>query len=393
MMKRDITKLVCMFVLVVLCNVSTWAFTQYTTGTLTVSPSTLYVASGQSATFTLTISGSVAGGATTGNADLYYVSGSTGTKVATIPVNNTTKQGTATISVSSAPFNNEPGDYRFFARIPWATGGFSDTSPYITVSVKVNIVYEHHLWWFNGVNPPAMYGYYTQTDLSAVGLSSGYYRWEIDAGSDYARWSDGSIIIDRTTNGVTLVSTNASAAEDDIRVYLYWKKTSGGTYYRCGSYTTTVKAPNGLSKINTNTVNKNYSFYPFDHRGYTTEIHYEIRDQFSTVLPSTIPWNENFTGGVTSAPAYAPPNPQENWGRGPAVGWVVDPSDAYDTIASWDSWPRSFYPSPLPYPQATPTLVNSFPGEWNVGSVNIGNGRRVKTLTWETYRDRGAHNP
>ena len=119
--------------------------------------------------------------------------------------------------------------------------------------------------------------------------------------------------------------------------------------------------------------------------GYESEIWYTIRDQFSSLLPSTVGVNENFTG--SPVPDYA----DENWSWGGAGGVDAPPAGWYDWIGRGYS-SEGWYPSPQnPQNPIGSTKIDHRPGDWYVGSKTPGNGVKVHSVTWQIYRDHARH--
>ena len=388
--------LICLLWLLSTANV--FAFTQYTTGTLTVSPSTIYIGTGDAAVFTLTINGDVAGGQQTGSADLYRVVGSIGTKVGTIAVDKTTKRGTLSISVSSNPFNNEPGDYAFFARIPWEeTGGYSDTSPSITVSVRTNIVREHDVWWFDDAVPDVSFGYYCESDLIASGVTTGQFKWVIESGGDKVVFkSNGSTTLYTSINQATIKSigrsTGATQVTNDIGIHMYWKRASDPSYTSAGWHDMAVFAPHYL-------VNYQNEDIPAGN-GYQSKIHYKTYDQFSRALPASFPINEDWASATSDFQGenwIARNGESENQEGSAVVGF-----DWYDnmTRAQQTGWnPPQYTVPPAQQPQNPlgNVAVEHWLGKWRVGSLvtydgeNNNRGIVVRNLSWQLYQDHGRN--
>ncbi|MBV9926418.1 MAG: hypothetical protein JOZ96_15475 [Acidobacteria bacterium] len=117
--------------------------------------------------------------------------------------------------------------------------------------------------------------------------------------------------------------------------------------------------------------------------GYDTEIHYRIEDQFTDVLPSAVPINEQWTSGIITDFSGM------DWRRGAAQGATVGASDWYDHIQGETS---THTPTPRgPCSPLCNTAVYHWNGEWYVGSTVIGSGRRVQTNTWQKFTDHSEH--
>jgi hypothetical protein len=217
------------------------------------------------------------------------------------------------------------------------------------------------LWWFNSQTPG---GYPTQITLTTTCTGTSW-NWDLISGtSKVSLGSNGSC-------SLILFSGGASATQNDVRLTV---TVNGVT---SNIFTVTVRSPQSLSYVTEGTVS-NASF------GYRSLVEYQIRDQFGTLLPSTVPINELFTTGIVND------FPGTNWIRAPQGGASVSPSGWSDTI---DGQPlNGAIPQPTgPCSPLCNVPIHHFDGEWYVGSVTPGNGIRVQTNTWQRYRDHATH--
>lgn len=183
-----------------------------------------------------------------------------------------------------------------------------------------------------------------------------------------------------TGNQVTVVSTGASTAPNDVSIQV---TVNGQT---SSPYRLTVRAPTSLEHAPT-IFGIPYPDTHVPYRGaYASTIHYSTLDQFGVRLParSSLPMNENFTTGLTRVFSGS------NWTRGDAGGLINDPHLWADGIE-----PPQFsgqVPPPLPpcYPLCN-VGVDYWEGEWFFGSASVGRGRRVQTNRWYRYQDHATH--
>jgi hypothetical protein len=115
-------------------------------------------------------------------------------------------------------------------------------------------------------------------------------------------------------------------------------------------------------------------------------IHYQIRDQLMTRMPSPVPINENWTTGVVAD--YQ----NENWRRGSAGCFTTlsqAPAAFFDFIQG-ETPDRT--PTPVYNTQQNGAAVYHRGQEWRLGTCTIGSGPRVQTDTLQKYVDHAAHN-
>jgi hypothetical protein len=216
------------------------------------------------------------------------------------------------------------------------------------------------IWWFNGEAPA---NYARSTTASAHNVPSGStVTWEI-TGPVTPHSGTGS--------SITLTSTGPSASAKDVVIKTKVDGKQVATVF------VTVLAPASLHFI-TNVDDGDSTW------GYLTQVHYSILDQFSVTLPSDVPINEHWTGPQTSDYTGT-----MDWTRGPNGFLTVSPSHWYDLIGGASS---GHTPTPVGPTDATAgTTVCQWPGTWNVGSLNPGDGVTVKTLNWQKYEGYARH--
>ena len=164
---------------------------------------------------------------------------------------------------------------------PWNTTNYAEGTHSLTVqlyksgcdsassSVTVilyKIVQSDELWWFDGADAA---NYAEEITLTAIGLSSGTFNWQVTQGSDKVS------LINPNSNPVTVRSIGASTTEGDIHI----KLTHNGNYVT--AYNLTVYTPSSCSLE---------SHYPDDLAwglyGYKTVYEFTLKDQFGTPIPN-----------------------------------------------------------------------------------------------------------
>ena len=225
-------------------------------------------------------------------------------------------------------------------------------------------------WYFDGETPPS----YTVSSVLSTNRSSGAFSWSVSP----------HLSLSSSTNATPTVTTAApSSARDDAWIRV--RHVDGSGVRTSASYGVTVLAPNSLDHQSTTHAPRGASFH--------TQVKYHILDQFRSVLPRNIPWNEDFNKdvlrAVTGIRDYS--DARENWGWGPESGWAVPPNNAVDHISR--GTPPGRFPTPMrPQSPLTNTKIDHVIGSWFVGSTTIGSGRLVKDNNkWQIYIDHGAH--
>jgi hypothetical protein len=219
-----------------------------------------------------------------------------------------------------------------------------------------------NLWWIDGFSPAS---YRVSAPLATNMPATGTFAWAVT----------GSITLsDPAVARPTVTTTGASTARRDATISVT-RTAPGGTRQRA-SYRLTVLAPAALRHLSdVDAVDTTF--------GYVSHVHYRIVDQFGVTLPSAIPVNERFTAAPTADAAGM------DWRRGAEGSVLAGPADWMDVIQGEAS---GHTPTPVgPTHANAGDAVYHWPGEWRVGSLSIGLGTRVATVTWQKYRGRARH--
>jgi len=209
------------------------------------------------------------------------------------------------------------------------------------------------LWYFNRETPPN----YTVSERLSTNRSGGTFNWSVSP----------QLALSSSTDATPTVTTAAaSGTRDDVWIRIRHTDTSGNP--SAASYRLTVMAPNSLSHLR-NVDNADAVW------GYDCEIHYSIMDQFGTVLPHNVPINEQWTSGIVADFAFM------DWRRGPEGSATVNPADWYDHIQGELA---THFPTPLsPGHLLAGVSIYHWTGDWRVGSLTIGDGTLVRSVTWQ----------
>ncbi len=251
----------------------------------------------------------------------------------------------------------------------------------------IEVKMDHDLWWFNGENPGG--GYHIETTLTADGVTTETFKWDVTAGAAKVDLNNGGGDSDSITatndNTVTIKSTAPSAGATNVTKDVTVRLTYNG--FAVCDFDTVVFAPDHLTHIG-----NSHSAYA---NGYWSKISYEIRDQFDTVLPHDVSWNEDidangaYSNGATVNAAATSDWAGEQWSWGDECGWVVSPNSATDNLR------RAGALNPTPQNPQTPLgsskIDHSPQGSWYIGSTTIGEGVKVIDVVWQMYRDHGRH--
>jgi hypothetical protein len=242
------------------------------------------------------------------------------------------------------------------------------------------------VWWFDDERPNE--GVYP-TRLRLTAEPSGYtYRWTKVLEGD----GDIEVVPQGATTG-QVTSSHASSNRRDVCV-----EASTDVSGPSNPFCLTVRAPT-LQYRRTNDRPATSFGQPV---GYESQVHYRIRDQFNTILPTPIPWNEQFTSGVVRDYVCnaGVPTPCPNWNRGAEVGGTVDPNDAVDHVSIWATGFNVLRPNPkfpsagsdaLTCDSAGQKMIDHWTGEWRIGSADAGVGLLAETLIWQRYTDHARH--
>lgn len=217
------------------------------------------------------------------------------------------------------------------------------------------------LWYFDGETPAN----YDVSHALSANRTGGTFAWTCSANLTLAA---------AATAAPTVTTATASAAANDAWISLTHTDPAGAA--TTTRYQLTIKAPSSLGFLR-NDDQTDASF------AYVTFVHYSIKDQFGTVLPRSIPINEQFTAAPTADV------PGMDWRRGAAGAALVSPTDWADQVQGETS---SHTPTPVaPGAAGAGTLVYHWPGDWRAGSMTVGRGRMVKSVTWSKSRGHARH--
>lgn len=227
--------------------------------------------------------------------------------------------------------------------------------------VRAAIRGPREMWYFDG-ETPASYTVATQVTANKAG---GVFAWNTSAHLTLSSAAAAS---------PTVTTAARTAARRDAWIAL--RHTDGAGLVTSASYRLTVLEPRTLAHLNT--VNAADPVW-----GYDTEVHYSIRDQFGTDLPRNVPINEQWTGGVVADAAGM------DWRRGAEGSATVNPANWFDHIQGETA---GHTPAPVgPGHAAAGSAVYHWPGDWRVGSLTIGNGSTVASVTWRKNRGTASH--
>jgi hypothetical protein len=237
------------------------------------------------------------------------------------------------------------------------------------MEVRPSIGGPHTLWWFRGENPT---NYSTSATLTTNFSGTGSYTWEITSGADQIRFDDNSTSKVTSSNQVTVKTIGFGTNENQVGVRVTVNFVSSDTF------SMTTRTPYELELVGAPLTQ------PDPQRVWRTTIYYRIRDQLTTVLPSDVPANENFTTG------FIADYPGMNWPSGPPPGAVVPPGALTDVMA-----PPVLFSGITPVPiYQTPVgsiKVAHDTQDIYIGSIFSAAGRRVQTDLQQFYLDHGAH--
>jgi hypothetical protein len=254
------------------------------------------------------------------------------------------------------------------AGVPGPHCGEQTLFAFCDIKVHPKISGPTSLWFFQNQTPS---GYATTITLTASPSAATSYMWTIPAGADKVNFVGGTTTETTTTNQIGVSSIFRSDTSNDITVQV---QVNGVTSV---PFNLTSLAPYRLEFIqNVDSADGT--------TGFSTLIHYRIRDQIGNVLPSTVPVNEHFT--TASTYDYS----GSNWVRGPEVPGSINPSDWADHMAG----PAALSAIPLPQAPCLPVCgvkVLHFDGYWKVGSLTTDFGVKVQSSSWQHYQDHGRH--
>lgn len=246
------------------------------------------------------------------------------------------------------------------------------------VALKVEI--DHDIWWFNGEDAA---NYDESGTLTAQGVSSGTFQWDVVAGQSKVTLNNGgadSDSIGPVANDytVTIKSTDASDVENDVSVQLTYNGVA------VCEKELTVYAPNSTEKWSSYPQTLWYPpVLPSGPRGYITTYKFWVLDQIGNKLTKDLEINETFGTFVDD---YA----GQNWSSA-----VSETGDTWANAIFWDEY--KFYgsplipgaPDPLPVPLSDPdsgTTIFNVQQKYFAGSTTPGQGREIKSHKLQVYR-------
>jgi hypothetical protein len=223
------------------------------------------------------------------------------------------------------------------------------------------IVGPRELWYFDSATPA---GYEVSKPIHS-NRSGGTFVWSCSANLTLSATGVAAPT-------VTTAAASATARDAWIRV----SHTDASGTVTAARYTLTIKAPSSLGHLSdVDNADATYAYMSY--------IHYSIKDQFGTILPRNVPINEQFTAAPTADFAGM------DWRRGPAGAALVSPTDWADQVGGEVT---GHTPTALaPGSAGAATAVCHWPGVWRAGSMTIGSGRQVKSVTWSKSRGFARH--
>ena len=228
-------------------------------------------------------------------------------------------------------------------------------------AARTLIMGPREMWFFDG-ETPANYLVSSQARSNKVG---GTFNWRVSSQLTLSSAAAPRPIV--TTNG-------ASVARNDAWIGLTHTAPDGTI--GSASYRMTVRAPNMLVWLGD-------VCGPDATWGYDCQIRYSIEDNIGDTLPRNVPINEQW-GAAPTADFHG-----MDWRRGPEGAALVNPANWFDHIQGETA---GHTPAPLGPADADAAVpVYHWPGDWRVGSLTIGNGRLVATVTWQKYRGFAEH--
>jgi hypothetical protein len=234
-------------------------------------------------------------------------------------------------------------------------------------NVQPTITGPNVVWWFNGQNPsPSSYPV-SITLQSSGGAST---TWALSQ-------SDSKVSLSSTTGAsiqVTSTGTHFSSSTGDISI------TAKANGQPSAPFTITSKTPWKLVFDAQQSGTTCYTGY-----GYLTDLLYDLHDQFDSVIPNDVTWNE-----VVGTPQS---QNGSNWGT---YGLTTSSGSTGPLIDQLSGPGVNNQPPPNPTPVChtppTGTTVYRIASQViRVGSTNTGSGVEVQTDNLTYYIDNGAH--
>jgi hypothetical protein len=251
----------------------------------------------------------------------------------------------------------------------------------MVTAVKVEL--DHDVWWFGGKDAT---NYEETATLTAQGVTSGIFGWEIVSGAERLDLNNGGADGDSITavddNTVTIKSMGRSIAPRDTTV----RFTYNGAFV-C-DYQLTVYAPRTAER----------TFGPLDEpyglNGFKTSYRFRVLDQFGVLLPHEIEINEWFgtwfsdwtiANGRSADETWPEPSPNGNF-TGSTAPIHFTETYAYDTL--WNT-PSTVNPDSAHAAEEVQHAIQSY----QAGSLTPGDGLIIRGQTLQHYRGQGRQTP
>jgi hypothetical protein len=220
------------------------------------------------------------------------------------------------------------------------------------------------MWYFDGETPPS----YTVSSRLSTNRTGGTFSWSVSP----------HLTLSSATAATPTVTTAAPSVPPGRDAWIRVRHTDTAAASTVASYRLTILAPESLTHLRD--VDSPHATWVYESR-----IHYSISDQFGTTLPRNVPINEQWTGGIVADFAGM------NWRRGAEGSATVNPADWNDWIGG-ENVAFAAVPAPVTSTHADAAVaVYHWPGDWRVGSLTIGSGRRVSSVTWQKNRGFARH--
>jgi hypothetical protein len=242
-------------------------------------------------------------------------------------------------------------------------------------NVPPTITGPNTVWWFGGQSPS---GYTTQITLTSSGGAGT--TWQVTAGSSEVNLSSSS----GASINITSTGTAFSTSVGDVQI------TATANSLSSNPFSLTTRTPTLLqTPAITNTTSCDSS------HGYVTTIVYNVLDNLSQPLPTSVLYNEKFTtswnvdfSGTNWPQVFGnPPTPS-----GGDTGTTTPGNPA--SLADFISGPNlSLNPNPVPTCSGGGSLIININQEWRIGTDASGVGRRVAQDNFERFLDHADHNP
>jgi hypothetical protein len=239
--------------------------------------------------------------------------------------------------------------------------------------LQIEITTPNDLWYFDGTTPQ---NYPVKADFSAKVLApsgwDGNFNWSISSGSS-------NIAFDGQANN-----------RKDVKIKSIGKSTSLGDCMLRATHVQYSQAYLDSEVFETewikdstkgSTSGSNYNF--FGHTGWQCQIPYTMNPNFGTSMSNSIEGNEDWGQGYSH---HTSPCTWQQAPAGSSSGWPAP------TITDNIIPPMTATPLPKAYNSASTSYdVDSWPGQWRVGSASHGSGTTIMNATWVRKIDKGEH--